>query len=479
MATLAVSTLVALSTLAAAPTVYMNGHIPSAADSQSMAALGAKGVRMDFNWFDFQPEANRWEWGYLDSAVDAARANGLGIFATVAYPPRWASSVPTCTPGASDNATKCENKVPASAQQWAAAVTAVVTRYRGRVECWGIWNEPNLRTFFDGNIDQFVNTVFIPAANAIRAADPNAKICGPELAHLQTSSNWNGNQGQCAFGQCIRNGWERDLGQLLDRVGQHIDIITHHVYRGDGAGTMQALLDGETQLGVLTHDSVKNVIATKGYAAKEFWLTEVGWEHPPQGNTPIADVATKITDLYSKQEEVCAGTYAASMNDPWRVWTRTYYFHFPYDPGSGWGILDSNHQPLAPYSALQNWARNRTTTACTGPGTAQPDAGVVVDAGVVTPDAGARDSGTPAVDSGIVVTPDSGTPTVDSGTPADQDSGVMAQVDSGTPASGDAGTTADGGTTDMPPAEGGCGCASVDPLAVLGALALLIRRRRR
>ncbi|MDP1824238.1 MAG: hypothetical protein Q8L48_13375 [Archangium sp.] len=472
---LAVTTLVAL-TFAAAPTVYMNGHLPSPADSQAMAALGASGVRMDFNWFQFQPEAARWDWTAFDQAVDAARANNLSIYATVAYTPQWASSVPGCVENGPTDATRCENKLPADPATWAAAVSAVVTRYRGRVDCWGIWNEPNLGTFFQGSMDQYVNTIFLPAAAAIRAADPTAKICGPELSGLTQSSQWNGNQGTCAFGGCIRNGWERDLGQLLDRVGMHLDVITQHVYKADGAGVMQALLDGETQVGVLTHDSVKNVIASKGYAQKEFWLTEVGWEHPPQGGTSLADVATRITDLYTKQEEVCAGTYAASLNDGWRNWTRTYYYHFPYDPGSGWGIVGPGQAALAPYSALQNWANNRTTTACTGP------AGAVADAGVV--DAGARvdaglDAGTPtSPDAGPVVTPDAGPPVhVDAGVP---DAGLApVVVDAGLTGPPDAGASTDGGVAEMPPAEGGCGCATVDPLGVLGWVLLAFSRKRR
>ena len=469
MATLAVSTFVALSTFAAAPTVYMNGHIPSPADSQSMAALGASGVRMDFNWFDFQPQANHFEWGYLDQSVDAARANGLSIFATVAYTPQWASSLPTCTLSSPNEATRCENKLPADVATWTAAVTAVVTRYRGKVDCWGIWNEPNLRGFFDGTMDQYVNTIFLPAAAAIRAADPSARICGPELAGLTQSSQWNGNQGTCAFGSCIRNGWERDLGQLLERVGMHLDVITQHTYKADAASVMTALLDGETQVGLLTHDSIKNVIASKGYANKEFWLTEVGWEHPPQGGTSLPDIATRIADLYTKQEEVCAGTYAASMNDGWRNWTRTYYFHFPYDPGSGWGIVGQNQAPLAPYSALQNWTRNRTTTTCTGPGSAPVDAGVP-DAGVVRPDAGTADAG--------VVTPDAGSPHDAGVTPVDAgaavDSGVSAE-DAGSPP---VQPQVDAGTTDMPPAQGGCGCSTADPLTALGVLLLALARRR-
>lgn len=474
---------VALPSFAAAPTVGMNAHIPSAQDSQLMAQLGVRAARLDLNWFDFEPQQGQWNWGYLDGAISSARAQGLSLYATVAYTPQWASSVPGCTQFGPDDTSKCENKRPANVSEWSNAVTTVVNRYKGQVECWGIWNEPNLRTFFDGNEDQFVNEIFLPAAAAIRAADPNAKICGPELAGLTASSNWNGNQGTCAFGQCIRNGWERDLAHLLTRVGSHLDIITQHTYKSDAAGVMQAVLDGETVGGLLTHDSIKHVIEANGGAGKEFWLTETGWEHPPQGGTSLADVATHIVDLYAKQEEVCAGTYAGSLVDPWKNWTRTFYFHFPYDPGSGWGIVDQNGGALAPYSALQNWTNGRTTTACVFGLTTAPDAGVVV------PDAGMPDAGTP--DAGLVDA-GSGGGTGGGGEPAGGGGGSTSGGGGGggEPATGggggsvvepDAGTGGGSGGGEMEPVTG-CGCASASAPSVFAALGLAVasaaRRRR-
>jgi uncharacterized protein (TIGR03382 family) len=473
--------------LAAAPTVGMCAHLPSPSDSQLMGQLGVRSARLDFNWFDFEPQRGQFTWQYLDTLMNAARANGLSIYATVAYTPKWASSDPSCTQHASTETARCENKRPANPQDWVNAVTRVVTRYRGQVECWGIWNEPNLRTFFDGNQDQFVNEIFLPAAAAIRAADPTGKICGPELAGLTRSSNWNGQSGTCIAGSCIRNGWERDLGQLLTRVGSHIDIVTHHVYKADAAAVMSALLDGETVAGVMTHDSVKHVIEAAGHGHKEFWLTETGWEHPPQGGTSLPDVATRIVDLYTKQEEVCAGTYAGSLADPWRNWTRTWYYHFPYDPGSGWGIVDQNAMPLAPYSALQNWARGRTTTACAF-GLSAVDGGAPgpVDAGTLRPDAGSpRDAGVDAgvrVDAGTTPPPDAGGPTADAGAPTadggavEPDAGPATSTDGGATSPSDAGP---GATIPLGPTDpGGCGCTSVTPTALLALAAVLLRRRR-
>ena len=371
-------------TATAAPTLAMNGHLPSEGDCAAMETLGARAVRMDFNWFQFNPTQGNFDWAIFDSAVQSANNHHLGVYATVAYTPQWASSAAGCTQSSADANATCNNKLPANTADWTNAITETVTRYKRKVECWGIWNEPNLGTFFAGSEDQFVNQIFIPAATAIRAADPAAKICGPELSGLTASSSWNGKKGQCIGSSCIRNGWELDLGDLLDKVGNQIDIVTQHTYQSDATGVVTFLLDGSSVAGVLTHDSVRDVLTKHGAANKEFWLTESGWEHTPQGSLAPADVATRAVDLFNKQEQVCAGTYSGSTNVPWKNWARTYYYHFPFDPNSGWGIVGMNDSPLPAYTQLQAWASGRTTSAC-GPAAVIPDMGSSSDLSVTTP----------------------------------------------------------------------------------------------
>ncbi|MHB8876983.1 MAG: GH39 family glycosyl hydrolase [Myxococcaceae bacterium] len=428
---------------AAAPTVGINSHVPTPAESALIAQAGVSAVRMDFNWMQFQPARGTYSFAYLDQSVNAARANGLLIFPSVGYTPRWAGPLASCDDAAADYQQHCLNKAPVDVADWTDAVTTVVNRYKGKVLCWGIWNEPNLKGFFDGSQDDFVNKIFLPAAAAIRAADPTAKICGPELSGLGKGSAWNGKNGTCLFGNCIRNGWEIDLAEMLDRVGPQIDIITHHVYAGDS--TVAMLLDGETTAGVLVHDSVRNVINTHGGAGKEFWLTEAGFSHKPVGDYTEAEVATKIVDLFSRQEQVCAGTYAGSTVDPWNVWTRTFYFHFQSDPFGDYGIVTPTSAPRQAYTALKNWATPRTTTAC-GAAPQPPDAG--------TPDAGKPDAGKP--DAGM---PDAGSDAgaFDAGSGEGPADSGQAEADGGAVASDGGGSPGDGGPGDLDAQVYGCG----------------------
>ena len=75
--------------------VGMNVHIPSNAALDDVArGLGAKWIRIDFDWFRIEPERDDFRWGAWDRLIGHARELGLQIMATMAYTPGWASSRP-------------------------------------------------------------------------------------------------------------------------------------------------------------------------------------------------------------------------------------------------------------------------------------------------------------------------------------------------------------------------------------------------
>jgi beta-glucosidase/6-phospho-beta-glucosidase/beta-galactosidase len=39
---------------------------------------------------------------------------------------------------------------------WRTFVRAVATRYKGQIEAYEIWNEPNLKMFWTGSVEQLV-----------------------------------------------------------------------------------------------------------------------------------------------------------------------------------------------------------------------------------------------------------------------------------------------------------------------------------
>jgi beta-galactosidase len=74
---------------------YYPEHWPEdwwAEDARRMAALGLTRVRIgEFAWSRIEPEAGRYDWGWLDRAIDTLHGAGLGIIlgTPTATPPKW------------------------------------------------------------------------------------------------------------------------------------------------------------------------------------------------------------------------------------------------------------------------------------------------------------------------------------------------------------------------------------------------------
>ncbi len=127
------------------------------------AALGRLGIHWDralspgalFRWSLVEPKPGQFVWN--DGKVANARAAGISILGTLGVQaPAWAQS----------------GGVP-NLDAWQKYVSAVASHYRGRVQAWEIWNEPNARF-----TSAFYAQMLARASQAIRAADPSAQVVG-------------------------------------------------------------------------------------------------------------------------------------------------------------------------------------------------------------------------------------------------------------------------------------------------------------
>lgn len=125
-------------------------------------------------WLDLEPAKGQWAFEHMDALVQKAETNGIpGVLMVLAGTPTWAASrvLPTDAPWMGPGSAS----MPTSLDDWRTYVTTVATRYKGRIEAYEIGNEPNFMTYWSGTPDQYRDFV-ATAAQAIRAADPAAKI---------------------------------------------------------------------------------------------------------------------------------------------------------------------------------------------------------------------------------------------------------------------------------------------------------------
>lgn len=212
---------------------------------QKAKDAGIKWIRTEAFWFEIETQQGVYNWQELDRVINYAHNNGLSILLIVGYTPNWANN-------------NKGFKYPAdNLAHWQNFVRLCVNRYSDKVKYWNIWNEPNSPDFFIGGKDEFVNKIFIPAAQSIKNTDPGAFIVGPELAHLTgTGAEW-------YF-------W---MKYILTWAGEYVDIVSHHIYKDEGVSYIYDLLE----IGEHLIPSVKEILQETGHDDLPFWITETGW----------------------------------------------------------------------------------------------------------------------------------------------------------------------------------------------------------
>ena len=128
---------------------------------------GIDTIRILMPWAGVEPADDTFDWAAVDRMVNSANANGIKVLAVLNSTPDWAA-VPDQPPFAGH---------PADLNEFEEFVTAVVTRYKGKVADYAIWNEPNAGIFWAPTPDAAQYTALLKVAyTAIKKVDPNAAV---------------------------------------------------------------------------------------------------------------------------------------------------------------------------------------------------------------------------------------------------------------------------------------------------------------
>lgn len=246
----------------------VNAHIPSNQVADHIETAGIDWVRIDVLWSFIEPERDAYDWDLYDRLVDRLEARGLHIYAGLGATPEWATSGSPF------------NGVPDDPDDWREFCYLVAKRYAGRVHAWGPWNEPNLGRFWEGSREQYINEILLPAAEAIRMADPATMIGGPDLAHLKSAD------------------WYDWLPAIINAASDVLDVVTHHVYPSDGDPdeVTQDLQYGD--LYPWGAPAVREILQDTGWWRRPFWLTETGVESAVEGEGRQSGFVRNLLDQW-------------------------------------------------------------------------------------------------------------------------------------------------------------------------------------
>ena len=161
-----------------------------------VATLG--GIRLwddEVKWGQINTAKNTYSWSQLDSWISMAQSQNLDVLYTFGDTPEYDATLPKspvhCV-GPSEYGCSAPNDVNSDGTgtdlQFSNFVTALVTRYKGEIQYYELWNEPDCTCYFDGTPAQLVR-MGQDAAAIIRSIDKNAKILSPS-GHVWSMSNW-------------------------------------------------------------------------------------------------------------------------------------------------------------------------------------------------------------------------------------------------------------------------------------------------
>ena len=141
---------------------------------------GFRWVKQSFEWRYIEPhEKGKLGWGEPDRLVEAINSRQLKLIARVDNQPVWARS-DDLFPGIGP---------PDNLQDFADFLSALATRYRGKIHAYQIWNEPNLaREWANQPPDPKAYVEMLALAHrVIKAADPSALVITAGLAPTTAS----------------------------------------------------------------------------------------------------------------------------------------------------------------------------------------------------------------------------------------------------------------------------------------------------
>ena len=215
-----------------------------------------------FLWYNIEPQKGIFDWTYADKAVAKATKNGVNILGVLGYPPLWAAVNPQYAKIPHGLAYMSGRWKPRSVEEWESYVYQTVSRYKGQVKYWEIYNEvdfhpPGMPATFSGSTSEYFE-LLKGAWNAAKKADPECKIL---ISGFSTVSVCDVNM---------------PFDLLKMGAAKYIDIFSIHSYQG-----------------VLGVDKLRQAINAAS-PGMPFWQTEQMWHEATPARQPELTAAIQF-----------------------------------------------------------------------------------------------------------------------------------------------------------------------------------------
>ncbi len=313
--------------------VFLWGNPDTTARDLRLAKdAGFTWVKQRFEWRYIEGNAKgRFEWGEPDRIVQAISDAGLKLVARVDNQPRWARS-DQVFPGSGP---------PDRLEDWAEFLSALATRYRGRIHAYELWNEPNLaREWGQRKPDPRQYLQLLKAGyQAIKQADPSALVISAGLSPTTDQSDQA--MPDILF---LRELYQQGASAYFDVLGVHAAgfkappeadpaTVAADPTFTNGDPSPQSLKRAYAFRHV---EDLRQVMVEHGDSAKQVAALEMGWSSDPRKDSPY--FWHSVTEQQKGEYLTRAFQWA---RDNWRPWIGLMTVIYIADPR--WTLRDEQY----------------------------------------------------------------------------------------------------------------------------------------
>jgi len=288
---------------------------------------------------DGQPDAIS-AWDKYDQIVDLSEQYGLRIFARLDVPPAWSRS----NPDAGDFAP------PDDFQDFANYATAVAERYKGRIQYYQVWNEPNIYPEW-GNQDvnpEAYTDLLCRTYEALKAVDPDIVVISGALASTVSLSG-------------------RDLNDyiFLQRMydagaAECFDILAVQGYGFNSGPTDRRMRP--TTINFSHNLYIRDIMVANGDAQTPIWITEAAWNPQPRDPSVVQVLYGNYGIVTPEQAAQYMPLAYQRAQEEWPWVGAIFYWFFKrpadYEINQSWyyfRMIEPDFTPLPIYDSMKSY----------------------------------------------------------------------------------------------------------------------------
>jgi hypothetical protein len=280
-------------------------------------------------WSQIELAKGEFKWDNLEGALANAESKGMTeILYVLGTTPEWAAT----KINESDYPQPGAASAPANLEDWDAWVTAVVEKFGDRINAYQIWNEANLKNFYNGTPKQMAEMTK-RAYDIIKANDPDALVVSASPSTRLAS----------AFDRFFP-----EYLAELKALNWPIDVVAIHTYP-DGAGDPVAR-------GALI-EKAQAALTASGAPDLPLWDTELNYGLAGPGEIPRTEITGPRAAGFVVRTYIDDLRYGIDRSY-WYIWTLR-----PYDLLGIQAYAGTDAEQG--FFAVDNWVTGASFDGCT------------------------------------------------------------------------------------------------------------------